>query len=251
VGEIEFSSTDLLAALALIQLVQSAPDLAAYRKRVLGLQELIPCTAVGYNEVNLETGELFLVIDPPETAFPGVEELFGRLAHQHPVIRYQQETGDPTPHAISDFLSEEEFHALDLYRAIYAPIGAEDQLSFILPSPDGLVIGIAMNRATRGFSAEERELVELVRPHLTQAFQDARMRASLNPLSDDRLGELGLSGRECEVIRLLVEGRSAAEVAEALTISIHTARHHIASIYGKLGVSSRGAAVAVVLRGPG
>ena len=31
-------------------------------------------------------------------------------------------------------------------------MGAEDQLSFILPSPPELIVGVAMNRTTRGFS---------------------------------------------------------------------------------------------------
>jgi len=247
----EPSNTDLLTALALIQAVQSAPHLDAYRRHVLGLRDLIPCTAIGYNELDLKTGELYLVIDPPDAAFPGVEEAFGSLAHQHPVINYQQQTGDPSPRAISDFLSEEDFHRLDLYRAVYGPMGAEDNLSFLLPAPDGAVIAIAMNRPSRGFSTEERELIELVRPHLIQAFRDAQMRSALDPLSDTRLGESGLSKRESEVMRLLVEGLSTKAVAERLTISPHTARHHIASIYEKLRVSSRAAAVAAVLRAPG
>ncbi len=246
----EPSNADLLAALALIQAVQSAPNLDAYRHRVLGLRDLILCNAIGYNELDLETGELYLVIDPPKAAFPGVEEVFGRFAHQHPVIAYQQETGDPSPRAISDFLSEEEFHGLNLYRAVYGPMGAEDNLSFLLPAPEGTVIAIAMNRPSRGVSTEDRELIELVRPHLIQAFRDAQMRGRLDPLSDARLGELGLSGRESEVIRLLVEGLSTPAVAERLTISAHTARHHVESIYEKLGVSSRAAAVAAVLRAP-
>lgn len=33
------------------------------------------------------------------------------------------------------------------------------------------------------------------------------------------------------------------QVAASLSISVHTAHNHIANIYGKLGVKSRGAAV--------
>jgi DNA-binding CsgD family transcriptional regulator len=247
-GDTELSSDDLLKALSFVREVQEAPTLDAYRCRVLGLQELVPCNAVGYNEVNLETGETFLVLDPVEAAFDGVYEAFARFAHQHPVLRHHSETGEPGPHSLSDFLGEDELHALDLYQGVYKPMGAEDQLSFILPSPPGTAVGIALNRATRGFSSTERELIELVRPHLTQAFRDARLRDSVDPLSTARLRALGLTGREAEVMRLLVEGLSAAAVGERLSISSHTARHHTASIYAKLEVSSRAAAVATVLR---
>jgi DNA-binding CsgD family transcriptional regulator len=245
------SSDELLLALDVVREVQAAPDLDGYRRAVLRVQELVPCNAIGYNEVDEEAGLLFLVIDPPEKRLPDIDRIFGRLAHQHPVIAHHNETGDHSARAISDFLSAEEFHELDLYREVYAKIDAEDQLSFILPSPPELVVGIAMNRPERGFSETERELVELVRPHLSQAFRDAQLRERTDPLSDTSLSSLGLTGREAEVMRLVVDGRSATEVAEELVISVHTARNHIANVYEKLGVRNRAAAVAALLRSDG
>jgi DNA-binding CsgD family transcriptional regulator len=53
---------------------------------------------------------------------------------------------------------------------------------------------------------------------------------------------LGLTPREIDVLRLLVEGRSDREIAEALYISRHTAMKHVGNILGKLGVGSRTAA---------
>jgi DNA-binding CsgD family transcriptional regulator len=239
---------DLLLALDVVREVQAAADLDAYRRSILRVQELVPCQEIGYNEVDAETGEIFMVLDPPESVLPGLDAAFARNVDQHPVIEHHRASGDGSPHAISDFLTEEEFHSTDLYREVYGRMGAEDQLSFILPSPPGLVVGIAMNRATRGFSESERELVELVRPHLSQAFRDAHLRDSADPLSDARLGGLGLTSREAEVTRLLVDGRSASDIAQELTISVHTARNHIAHVYEKLGVGNRAAAVAAVLR---
>jgi DNA-binding CsgD family transcriptional regulator len=243
------TAEDLLLALDVVREVQAAPDLESYRGAVLRLRELVPCTEIGYNEVDAETGQLkVMIMDPPDSPFAGIIEAFSRSAHQHPVIRHHVASGDRSPHAISDFLSEDEFHQLDLYKDVYARLGAEDQISFILPSPPELVVGVAMNRASRGFSASERELIELVRPHLSQAFRDARLRARSDPLSDASLEALGLSAREAEVTRLLVDGHSADEIAGRLTISVHTARNHTANVYEKLGVRNRAAAVAAVLR---
>jgi predicted ATPase/DNA-binding CsgD family transcriptional regulator len=59
---------------------------------------------------------------------------------------------------------------------------------------------------------------------------------------------LGLTPRELEVLRLLVEGHSDKEIAGALFVSPRTATTHVASILGKLGVSSRTAAAAVAVR---
>jgi DNA-binding CsgD family transcriptional regulator len=58
----------------------------------------------------------------------------------------------------------------------------------------------------------------------------------------------GLTARELEVLRLLVEGRSDKEIAEALFISPRTAQGHVSHIFTKLDVSSRAAAVAAALQ---
>ncbi len=52
-------------------------------------------------------------------------------------------------------------------------------------------------------------------------------------------GDERLSRREMEVLRLLVEGRTTAEIAAALTVSPFTARNHISSIQRKLGARNR------------
>jgi predicted ATPase/DNA-binding CsgD family transcriptional regulator len=57
-----------------------------------------------------------------------------------------------------------------------------------------------------------------------------------------------LSLRELEVLRLLVAGRSNAEIAERLFISRRTATTHVSHIYAKLGVASRAEAIALAHR---
>jgi predicted ATPase/DNA-binding CsgD family transcriptional regulator len=52
----------------------------------------------------------------------------------------------------------------------------------------------------------------------------------------------GLTAREMEVLRLVAQGLSNAQVAEQLVISHRTVNFHLTSIYSKLGVSSRAAA---------
>jgi DNA-binding NarL/FixJ family response regulator len=49
----------------------------------------------------------------------------------------------------------------------------------------------------------------------------------------------GLSAREREVARLIAEGKSNREIAEALVISERTVTTHVANILSKLGFNSR------------
>ncbi len=57
----------------------------------------------------------------------------------------------------------------------------------------------------------------------------------------------GLTVREAEVLRLLATGLANAEIARHLSISPRTVDAHLTTIYGKLGVTTRGAAIRFAL----
>jgi ATP/maltotriose-dependent transcriptional regulator MalT len=57
-----------------------------------------------------------------------------------------------------------------------------------------------------------------------------------------------LTAREQEVLALLAGGLHNRDIASALSISEHTVKFHLASIFGKLGVSTRTEAVQRGLR---
>ena len=61
--------------------------------------------------------------------------------------------------------------------------------------------------------------------------------------------EYGLTTREVQVAMLLAEGRSNEDVAAALGVSSHTARHHTQHVLAKLGVHSRAQAGAKIRDG--
>ena len=57
----------------------------------------------------------------------------------------------------------------------------------------------------------------------------------------------GLTAREVEVLRLVTQGLTDAQVAQQLVISPRTVNWHLSAIYSKLGVSSRSAATRYAL----
>jgi len=64
----------------------------------------------------------------------------------------------------------------------------------------------------------------------------------------DGLAPETLTPREREVLEWLAEGLTNRAIAARLGISDHTVKFHVASIYGKLGVSTRAEAIRRGLR---
>jgi DNA-binding CsgD family transcriptional regulator len=61
--------------------------------------------------------------------------------------------------------------------------------------------------------------------------------------ADLTLAHFGLTRREAQIARLLARRATNREIAEQLDLSPHTVRHHVESIFAKLGVHSRRAVV--------
>jgi DNA-binding NarL/FixJ family response regulator len=77
--------------------------------------------------------------------------------------------------------------------------------------------------------AVTRQLIQRALPSLTRPPVSARFDA--------------LSARETEVLRLLAQGLSNAEIADALTVSETTVKTHVSRLLGKLGLRDRVQAV--------
>jgi DNA-binding NarL/FixJ family response regulator len=129
-------------------------------------------------------------------------------------------------------------------------IVSDEIVSFPIPvilltnTADSALVGLALRSGIRGVisldaTAEEIEaavhavdagLVVLAEPPVAQEL--------VEPLTD----------RELELLDLLAEGLSNKLIAHRLGISEHTVKTHVASIFAKLGVSSRTEAVSQAIR---
>ena len=71
--------------------------------------------------------------------------------------------------------------------------------------------------------------------------------ASAPPVRMPSPSPAGLTTREMDVLRLLAQGLTSAQIAEQLVIGLVTVNSHVCSIYSKLGVTSRAAATRYAL----
>jgi DNA-binding NarL/FixJ family response regulator len=95
-------------------------------------------------------------------------------------------------------------------------------------------------------------LARLIRTRLKQS---GVPRIPRGPVATTRVNPAGLTERQVEVVQLLAEGLSNAEIATQLVLSVRTVESHVAAAIEKLGADNRKEAVARaaelgVLNGP-
>jgi DNA-binding CsgD family transcriptional regulator len=131
------------------------------------LLQLVEADASGWNEYDHDTGKFRIRTIPPLPLLADVAVL-ERWAQQHPLLHAL--TADPLspPIAISDYLSTEEFHALELYRDFYGPHNVEHMVAFGVSSER--LVAIALIRGSHEFTAEERRFLDGIRRHVTVAY---------------------------------------------------------------------------------
>jgi DNA-binding CsgD family transcriptional regulator len=140
------------------------------------------------------------------------------------------------PLKLSDFLTRAELQRNPFCNEFLRPQGLEFQMKVWLPAPPDVVRGFFFERESgrRDLDERDRAVLALLRPHLA-SIRERWERRHRPPL---------LTARETDVLELVAEGLTNAEVAAKLVISRTTVRTHLEDVFGKLGVHTRTAAVA-------
>lgn len=185
-------------------------------------------------------------VEPPEViGFPDADLLFRQHLPEHPLLAYIDATGDASARRISDVASDRQFRALGLYSDFYRPAEVEYQLAVTVPAPRRGLIAIALNRRGRDFSDEERELLDLLGPHVGQSAGIAALLSQpLTGAIQDPAGQPLLTPRQSRILQLVADGYQDRAIARALGISIRTVHTHLQHTYRQLGVTSRTEALA-------
>jgi DNA-binding CsgD family transcriptional regulator len=242
------------AALSLAGDMYGLLEIDEYRNGLLSaLREVVPCDWTSLNEVGPDPERMVSIVEPPLDEH--WYEAWAAHGRQNPLVQHIEKTLDGRPLRFSDVVTPAELHATDLYRELYGPIGLEYQIAFTLPASSGMILGVALSRRERDFSDTERDVLEIARPHLIQAYNNAMRHsralaaadAGTAAIAEPEIAEmiaLGLTAREAEILRLASAGRSDREIAGTLEISHRTVQKHLQRCYAKLGVRDRSQAAA-------
>lgn len=224
------------------------PDGGDFPSRVISLvSSLVPAESCSYNHL-IGPVVVAIRIEPADSVdFPDAPQLFQQHLPEHPLLQYTEATGDLTARRISDVATDRQFRGLGLYHEFYRPAEVDYQLVVSVPAPHGGMISVALNRNGEDFSEQQRDMVNLVRPHLAQASAIASLLSQ--PVPDaprDAHGRPLLTPRQTRILQLVAAGNPDRAVARTLGVSVRTVHTHLQHIYRALGVSSRTEALAHV-----
>ena len=152
----------------------SARTLETFPAHLIALvPRVIRVDSCGYNETNLARRRFEIEAPALKRRVPDAAENLARLMHQHPMVVHNRHS-DQRALKMSDLLSQRQFHRLELYDTVYRPGRVEFLMTggFNL-ARTGDIVTLAMGRESKDFSEGDRDMLNLVRPHLQQAHANA------------------------------------------------------------------------------
>ena len=233
------SESDYRAVLDVLREAGDVEGPLAFPEPVLdALRRLVPCDVVAYHERVDSRAQVVFVGEPRGEMTRDVREAARRYRRQDVL------TPADGAQMYSDFLTPREYHRLDLYQEVARPLGAEDMVRLWLDPLGAEGARLEFDRPDWRFRESDRAVLDLLLPHLKQFRRNAiaRRRALAVPPS----AVARVSPREREVLELIAEGWTNAEVARILWISPGTVRKHLENAYEKLDVHTRTGAVAAL-----
>jgi DNA-binding CsgD family transcriptional regulator len=181
------TSQDTQQLLHAIQELHSLYELSSFGVKALEIVDrLVPSEVPEFHLTNARSHSVSRTFLPGYPGFTGeMEQVASHHWREHPIVQKMPLTLTGA-YKISDFMTSKQFHHLEgLYQQFLGLIGCEDQMVMFLPpidtqhwndywQADLSMAGIALNRNQRNFTERDRLLLNLLRPHLFQAYDNAQ-----------------------------------------------------------------------------
>lgn len=247
------AQSDLRAILRFLSEVDASGAEEAYGQAVLDqLRALVPCDHVSYEEADVVARRF---TDPEAYMYEAEDAVYWAFGPCS-ITEYRLRTGDVSTIRMSDVISQRRYHEQALYREYFMPRGIDHILELGLSPAAASYRSLVLFRGSRDpdFSERERDVIEMLRPHL----RAREARATLMALVAGRLSaldergepdDLQLTTREREIVAMVAAGKTNAQIAADLWISPATVKKHLENTYVKLGVGNRAAAASRVRAG--
>jgi DNA-binding CsgD family transcriptional regulator len=163
-----------------------------------------------------------------------------RMLERHPqIVSYRTRPDDIAPRRLSDLISQRQWQAHPVYRAIGAAVGNRYQLTVLVRPGSATFDGWVFNRTTRDFSDAELGRLRWAQAGLVSLNTQIRLDSPTDHAATTAAARIGITSRERQVLELLSRGLTAQAIAHVLLISERTVRKHLERTYRKLGCRDR------------
>ncbi|MDP3090776.1 MAG: hypothetical protein Q8N04_08875 [Nitrospira sp.] len=141
---------------------------------VAAIPTIISTDASSYNEINSRMGTASYQGWPPDHPdIPDSREILGRYAHQSPLIIHAERSPSATAAKMSDFVSHRTFKTSTLFNEFYRPLRLHFNMGARLTHEPGPLVAVGLLRARRDFTSHDVMLLNVMSPHLIQAYHNA------------------------------------------------------------------------------
>ncbi|HEX8714779.1 MAG TPA: hypothetical protein VF706_04345, partial [Solirubrobacteraceae bacterium] len=193
------SARDVRNVLDFVGEAHGAGDLDELRAFMpAGLAGLVRTDYASYNEVGID-GTVYATVAFPEVP-PEAFERWAKYAYQNPLVVRHAQTRDGRAYRFSDVADPAELARLELFRDFYKSLGVRHQIAFTLPSPPRLTFGLALSRGGRDYSERDRDVLNLTRPHLIQAYRNVQARERAGRLIEALRNGVDASGEAIAIV---------------------------------------------------
>lgn len=168
------------------------------------------------------------------TSYPKFEAIYPvwrRVCHQHPGWEHQIRGGEGRWLRLSDYLSESELHRTAMYQEVWREWQegrVEDNLGTLSMISPKTMAAVTINRDRRSFKERDLLALNLLNPHLMQAWRNNLLAGDL---AEVMRCEKMLESRQEGVV--VLDGRRRIRFITA------NARHRIEKYFGRLGADDR------------
>jgi len=215
------------------------------------LDGLIGCEGSGWFDFAIEDGGMHLrsVHESVPCLTPAIIKEMPRTVARHPFMSVWVRQDDPAVLKLSDLSGPVRRRHIDESRDVYREIGYENMTALMILDSRGVTTA-SLRGHRKPFSEEERAVVELLKPHIRQAYANViRFEALSFAAAEFTTGASrseSLTRREAEVAVWLAEGKTNREIALILDLAARTVEKHLESILRKLCVENRTAAAILI-----
>jgi DNA-binding NarL/FixJ family response regulator len=149
------------------------------------INQLVPSDRPHFHATVVRTRQISRSFLPNCSGYtPELERLIHQNFDEHPLLQHMPQALHGA-YQLSDFVSQKELHCLEVvYQQFLRPLDSEEQMTIFLPNTnlgswreltqtDATLLGFSLHR-TRRFTERDRLILNLLRPHLSQAHANAQ-----------------------------------------------------------------------------